>query len=70
MTDQSTEVDVNVLIKIYNNKISSLTNQNLLLEAKLHTLTQDFEVEKSDLLTKNAELQDKYDKLSSDLDEE
>ena len=39
MTDQSTEVDVNVLIKIYNNKISSLTNQNLLLEAKLHTLT-------------------------------
>ncbi len=43
MTDQSTEVDVNVLIKIYNNKISSLTNQNLLLEAKLHTLTQDFQ---------------------------
>ena len=62
MTEQSTEVDVNVLIKIYNNKISSLTNQNLLLEAKLHTLTQDFEEEKSDLLTKNAELQDKYDK--------
>ena len=70
MTEQSTEVDVNVLIKIYNNKISSLTNQNLLLEAKLHTLTQDFEEEKQDLLTKNAELQDKYDKLSSDLDEE
>ena len=70
MTEQSTEVDVNVLIKIYNNKISSLTNQNLLLEAKLHTLTQDFEEEKSDLLTKNAELQDKYDKLSSDLDED
>ena len=70
MTEQSTEVDDNVLIKIYNNKISSLTNQNLLLEAKLHTLTQDFEEEKSDLLAKNAELQDKYDKLSSDLDEE
>ena len=35
------DVDVNTLIKIYNNKISTLTNQNILLEAKLQTIVQD-----------------------------
>ena len=42
MTNQNTEVDVNVLIKLYNQKLASLTNQNVLLEAKLQTLTQDY----------------------------
>ena len=35
------DVDVNALIKIYNQKISTLTNQNILLEAKLQTIVQD-----------------------------
>ena len=37
----SNDVDVNALIKIYNQKISTLTNQNILLEAKLQTVVQD-----------------------------
>tara|TARA_B100000902_G_C27147573_1_gene831951 strand:+ start:684 stop:857 length:174 start_codon:yes stop_codon:yes gene_type:complete len=36
------EVDVNILIKNYHAKISSLMNQNILLEAKLESLTQDY----------------------------
>ena len=36
------EVDVNILIKNYQAKISSLMNQNILLEAKLESLTQDY----------------------------
>jgi|TARA_B100000085_G_scaffold212958_1_gene197078 hypothetical protein len=36
------EVDVNILIKNYHAKISSLINQNILLESKLESLTQDY----------------------------
>ena len=43
MIDQNNEVDVNTLIKIYNQKIATLTNQNILLEAKLNTLKQDYQ---------------------------
>ena len=43
-------VDVNVLVGIYNQKIAQLTNQNILLEAKLQSLTKDFETEKEQLL--------------------
>ena len=42
MIEQNNEVDVNTLIKIYNQKIATLTNQNILLEAKLNTLKQDY----------------------------
>ena len=42
MSNQNSEVDVNVLIKLYNQKLASLTNKNMLLEAKLQTLTQDY----------------------------
>tara|TARA_R100001082_G_scaffold88127_1_gene54541 strand:+ start:356 stop:532 length:177 start_codon:yes stop_codon:yes gene_type:complete len=42
MIDQNNEVDVNTLIKIYNQKIATLTNQNILLEAKLNTLKDDY----------------------------
>ena len=38
---QNNDVDVNTLIKVYNSKISTLTNQNILLEAKLQTIVQD-----------------------------
>ena len=38
----NSEVDVNILIKNYHAKISSLMNQNILLEAKLESLTQDY----------------------------
>ena len=36
------EVDVNVLVRLYNQKLATLTNQNILLEAKLQTLSDDF----------------------------
>ena len=39
----NSEVDVNILVNLYNQKISTLTNQNILLEAKLQSLIKDFE---------------------------
>ena len=36
------DVDVNILIKNYHSKISSLMNQNILLESKLESLTKDY----------------------------
>ena len=70
MTNPNNDVDVNTLIKIYNQKISSLTNQNILLEAKLNTLMQDDLDDKNDLLAKNRELQEKYDNLLSEIEED
>lgn len=63
MTNTNSEVDVNLLIKIYNQRLATLTNQNVLLEAKLQTLTQDFLEEKNNLLQENLELQEKYEGL-------
>ena len=57
------EVDVNVLVSLYNQKVSQLSNQNILLEAKLQTLSKDFEEEKNLLLEENLNLQEKYDAL-------
>ena len=55
MENQS-EVDVNVLIKIYNSKLATVSNQNVLLEAKLATLSQDFKEQMDTLLQENADL--------------
>jgi hypothetical protein len=55
MENQS-EVDVNVLIKIYNSKLAAVSNQNVLLEAKLATLSQDFQEQMDALLQENADL--------------
>ena len=60
MENQS-EVDVNVLIKLYHNKLSQLVNQNLLLEAKLATLSQDYKDKFEELLIKNTELSSKIE---------
>ena len=49
----NSEVDVNILVNLYNQKISTLTNQNILLEAK------------NQLLTENLNLQNKYDELKN-----
>ena len=61
----NSEVDVNILVTLYNQKISTLTNQNILLEAKLQSLIKDFEEEKNQLLTENLNLQNKYDELKN-----
>ena len=47
---QNSEVDVNVLVNLYHTKLASALNQNVLLEAKLQTLKNDFQKEKSELL--------------------
>ena len=61
MENQS-EVDVNVLIKIYNSKLATVSNQNVLLEAKLATLTQYFQEQMDALLEENADLKAKLEK--------
>jgi|TARA_B100001741_G_C16533211_1_gene590538 hypothetical protein len=60
MENQS-EVDVNVLIKIYNSKLAAVSNQNVLLEAKLATLSQDFQEQMDALLQENADLKAKLE---------
>ena len=53
---QNSEVDVNVLINLYNSKLAAALNQNVLLEAKLQTLRNDFEKERNELLEQLANL--------------
>ena len=57
------DVDVNVLVGLYNQKLATIMNQNVLLEAKIATLKKDFEDEKNLLLKTNLELQQKLDGL-------
>ena len=66
----SNDVDVNALIKIYNQKISTLTNQNILLEAKLQTVVQDHLDAQKELLAEKLEIQEKYENLLADIEEE
>ena len=61
----SSEVDVNILISMYSQKISALTNKNILLEAKLQSLTKYFEEQKNLLILENLNLQNKYDELKN-----
>lgn len=58
------DVDVNLLIQNYHNKISTLYNQNILLEVKIQSIVQDFSKEKETLIMKNLELQKELDRLS------
>ena len=55
---QNSEVDVNVLVNLYHTKLATALNQNVLLEAKLQTLKNDFEKERNDLLEQLANYTD------------
>ena len=55
---QNTEVDINVLVNLYHTKLAAALNQNVLLEAKLQTLKNDFEKERNDLLEQLANYTD------------
>jgi len=59
------DVDVNVLIGLYNQKLATIINQNVLFEAKIQSLQKDFEIEKTKLLELNLELQKEVDSLST-----
>ena len=50
----NSEVDVNILINHYNKKLSTLVNQNILLEAKMESMTKDY-----------MDLKQKFDELQS-----
>jgi hypothetical protein len=63
ITEMGNEIDVNVLINLYNQKISQLSNQIILLEAKVQSLVNDSEKQKKELLMVNLEIQKKYDDL-------
>ena len=67
---QNNDVDINVLISIYYQKLSTISNQNVLLEAKIQTITQDFLEEKTELLRQLKEIQDKHDNLLADIEED
>ena len=55
---QNSEVDINVLVNLYHTKLAATLNQNVLLEAKLQTLKNDFEKEKNELLEELANYTD------------
>ena len=55
---QYSEVDINVLVNLYHTKLAAALNQNVLLEAKLQTLKNDFEKEKNELLEQLANYTD------------
>ena len=61
---QNSEVDVNVLMSLYHQKLAQAANQNELLEAKLQTLKKDFEEERDDLLKEIADLKEKYEETT------
>ena len=50
----NSEVDVNILINHYHKKLATLVNQNILLEAKMESMTKDY-----------MDLKQKFDKLQS-----
>ena len=56
---QNSEVDVNVLVKIYHQKLANALTQNVLLEAKLETLKQDYEEKINNLQQETANIEDK-----------
>ena len=58
------DVDVNVLVNVYNQRIAQLTNQNIYLEARITSLTKDFQEEKDLLLKANLEMQKQIDEFS------
>jgi hypothetical protein len=64
MQQNNGDVDINVLVRLYHQKLSQIANENLLLEAKLQTIVKDFTEEKNNLLAVNLELQEQLDALS------
>lgn len=63
MQQNNGDVDVNVLVSLYNGKLAQSLNQNVLLEAKLQTLKNDFEEETKLLQQEIVTLQEEVKKL-------
>jgi len=63
MQQNNGDVDVNVLVSLYNQKLAQSSNQVILLEAKLQTLKKDFEEEERNLQQEVLSLQEELLKL-------
>jgi len=63
MQQNNGDVDVNVLVSLYNQKLAQSSNQVILLEAKLQTLKKDFEEEERTLQQEVLSLQEEIVKL-------
>tara|TARA_B100001113_G_scaffold325051_1_gene297054 strand:+ start:739 stop:954 length:216 start_codon:yes stop_codon:yes gene_type:complete len=63
MQQNNGDVDVNVLVSLYNGKLAQSLNQNVLLEAKLQTLKNDSEEETKLLQQEIITLQEEIKKL-------
>ena len=63
MKQYNGDVDVNVLVSLYNGKLAQSLNQNVLLEAKLQTLKNDSEEETKLLQQEIVTLQEEVKKL-------
>ena len=63
MQQNNGDVDVNVLVSLYNQKLAQSSNQVILLEAKLQTLKKDFEEEERNLQQEILSLQEEIVKL-------
>ena len=61
MDEQKSDVDINVLVKLYNQRLSTLVNQNVFLEAKIQTITQEFAIERQRLIDINIQMQKDYE---------
>ena len=58
MQQNNGDVDVNVLVSLYNQKLAQASNQVILLEAKLQTIKKDFEEEERNLQQEILSLQE------------
>ena len=63
MQQNNGDVDVNVLVSLYNQKLAQASNQVILLEAKLQTMKKDFEEEERNLQQEIISLQEELLKL-------
>ena len=63
MQQNNGDVDVNVLVSLYNQKLAQASNQVILLEAKLQTMKKDFEEEERNLQKEIISLQEELLKL-------
>ena len=48
-------------MKLYNQRLSTLVNQNIFLEAKIQTMTQEFALERQRLIDINIKMQKDYE---------
>ena len=58
MQQNNGDVDVNVLVSLYNQKLAQASNQVILLEAKLQTIKKDFQEEERNLQQEILNLQE------------